>query len=309
MAETWTALRLSPSNERLPPLYIKHSFTKNSYSLQLTDLTYLWIETLDRRQIVRRALDEDTSIDPSEGADQMQMLLQKLQDTLRSEGSHRINLLQGTRKGELKLTTITNLPKPLKPLQWDFILTQAQQTEVTKTLVLPLIRDQAGCQEAIESLISHLKEKDHVISKLLNALETSGTDLSNVFPGAAAGKVNRKTAGVEHVAKAVKGIAPFDENEWRSVNGGSATAHFASGDITADSDALTAASAGESRGTWWGTLKTELVNESGPGPVAAQPLPSIEKPVQQPAMSPGSITGDDDDFQVRISQTNHSLAS
>jgi len=71
----WKPLHLSASaGAHLPALLISEAFTAASYTVHLTDLTYIWSECLDRRDIIRRSRAEDTSIDPSDN-EQLQILL------------------------------------------------------------------------------------------------------------------------------------------------------------------------------------------------------------------------------------------
>ncbi|EHL02162.1 hypothetical protein M7I_1756 [Glarea lozoyensis 74030] len=66
------------------------------------------------------------------------------------------------------------------------------------------------------SLIEVLKEKDHVIQKLLDKLEGQGTELGELFPQAA-GKAGRKIDR-RKAEERVRGLALFDIDAWRSEN-------------------------------------------------------------------------------------------
>ena len=58
-----------------------------------------------------------------------------------------------------------------------------------------------------------LKDKDHVIQKLLDKLEEQGTELGQIFPQVA-GKVGRKVDRKKAEDK-VRGIARFDVDTWK----------------------------------------------------------------------------------------------
>jgi hypothetical protein len=78
--EQWRHLR--QNDERLPPLLVKASFSKNGYTICLTDLSRMWVEKLDKNAIVTRARRRNCSIDPSDDTEQYGILLEKIQNVL-----------------------------------------------------------------------------------------------------------------------------------------------------------------------------------------------------------------------------------
>ncbi|KAL8907785.1 MAG: hypothetical protein Q9207_001188 [Kuettlingeria erythrocarpa] len=60
-----------------------------------------------------------------------------------------------------------------------------------------------------------LQDKDHVISKFTDKLQSEGLELEQVFPSAILSKSSRKAVSEEDIGKTVKGLAPFDEKLWR----------------------------------------------------------------------------------------------
>lgn len=69
-----------PTFPDLPALLISPGFhvESSSYSLAITDLANIWTESLDRKGILRRSLNEDTSIDISDGGqEQWRVFLSK----------------------------------------------------------------------------------------------------------------------------------------------------------------------------------------------------------------------------------------
>ncbi|PBP22476.1 hypothetical protein BUE80_DR006712 [Diplocarpon rosae] len=147
----WKPLHISKSaGLHLPVLLISTSFTPTSFTVHLTDLTYLWSEKLDRSAIVARS---------------------------RAIG------------------------------------TTAQQVDMTGRFTMPLLQTHLACMQETAALTQELKDKDHVILKLLDKCEEQGTDLGQIWPQAA-GKVGRKVDRKKAEEK-VKGMATFDLEPWR----------------------------------------------------------------------------------------------
>lgn len=216
MDATWIPLQPKNTQANTPPLLVKSVFTRSSYSIYLTDLSRIWHEDLDRRQVIRRALNENTSIDPSEDANQLWILLEKIQSAVRGvEGT--ACFLEGRQshgKG-LLLRVTAPLPPPLGALQWPIHLALCSQDTLRQELVLPLFGLIYHQKQRSEDLLARLGEKDHVISKLMDKLEASGMDISSVFPSAAAIKASRKLSQREQAATQVKGLAKFDSQHWQ----------------------------------------------------------------------------------------------
>ncbi|KAL2013050.1 hypothetical protein VTN00DRAFT_575 [Thermoascus crustaceus] len=268
MPPAWRKLPLPPQ-EGLPPLLFKYITTPNSYDIYLTDLTYIWSERLNRRAILDRASDENTSIDPSEDSEQFKVLLEKIEDALRGSPGSSITLNNGSKANSLELTTTTKLPSPLPPLQWTLYLLREPQTSLTSELLLPLLREEADRETRQRSLLDHLKEKDWVLRKLFDKIESLGIDPSTVFPSAAAGLRSAKRGSItlSQAAKYIKGLAPFDEEEWRNeVGGGNAESGLAPNLVGELSDAtLGLRRFGPAPDKWW-----ESLDIRGPAPEAGK---------------------------------------
>ncbi|KAI9704952.1 MAG: hypothetical protein M1836_006732 [Candelina mexicana] len=213
MDQSWSILPL-PRSEALPLLLVKFQSEASSYTIHLTDLIYVWSETLDRRQIIRRALNDETSIDPSEGADQLKILLQKIGEALRGEQQTSLQLGEGGKEKALLLSAVAQLPAPLRPLTWSIHLEPTSQEKMTSELIFPSLAAQLMQRCQISSLLGQIKEKDHVIGRVLDKLESSGVELSSVFPGTVGLKYGKKGSGREKAAKYVKGLGAFDEERW-----------------------------------------------------------------------------------------------
>jgi hypothetical protein len=218
MSAPWRLLNQTSSDTELPPLLISTTFTSNSYAVNVTDLTYLWSESLDRRSIIKRSLDEDTSIDPSEDAEQLRVFLDKIQSALSGAENTTLSLqAKSSPKSKdlpgLDLYITTQLPKGLQPFQWPIHLTPLPQSELSSQLTIPILRAQNARMRELDRLVVMLKEKDHVIQKLVDKLETTGAELGHVFPGAA-GKGGRKIPR-KLVEERVKGLGVFEVEGWK----------------------------------------------------------------------------------------------
>ncbi|RAL07518.1 uncharacterized protein BO97DRAFT_378376 [Aspergillus homomorphus CBS 101889] len=209
----WQRLRVS-SSSLVPPLLYQFSYTVEGYELFITDLTYIWSEHLDRKSILRRADDDDTTIDPSEDQEQLTVLLQKIGEALQHDSGHNTVLSRGLESASLHLTTTTKLPAPLKPLRWNLYLSRNPHSLSTNQLLLPLIKAEAVWQSREQVLIDQLKKKDWVLGKLFDKLEAMGIDIGTVFPGVSGHRPGQKDTMLSHTAKYIKGVEPFDKDSW-----------------------------------------------------------------------------------------------
>ncbi|KAK0356564.1 hypothetical protein LTR02_012378 [Friedmanniomyces endolithicus] len=222
MSTNWKTLRLDDNNNNngIPQLLIKAKLDSSGYTIHLTDLSQIWGETLTKRGIRKRADLDDCSIDPGEGDDQYQILLDKIQQALDQHDGTSLSL--GTIKGvEGGLTVILSapLPSPLPALKWQIQLSPLPSTALESLLIRPLLKHAQSGQTRIQSLLRELVEKDRVISKITDRLETSGNDLTTVFPGVSNIKISRKKSQREQLARHVRGLGDFDVNAWRAQHG------------------------------------------------------------------------------------------
>ena len=194
------------------PLLLKGEFGASNYSIWLTDLTNLWMERMERRPIIKRAFEiEDLSIDPSEGSSQMDLLLSSIQKSLACEAGTRIDISSNDEGKTLVLSLSVPLPSSLPDLQWKSTLSKCPPSSLTRELVLPLLAAGNSFQARNDSLLTQVKEKDVIISKLIGQMQVDGSDLSKVFPGSASFKATNKSNARQALARSVKGIAEFDE--------------------------------------------------------------------------------------------------
>ncbi|KAK8047074.1 hypothetical protein PG996_015138 [Apiospora saccharicola] len=286
----------------IPALIVSPNFGTSTYKLHVSDLANVWTESLDRKAIFARSIQEDTSIDLTEGPDQMTILLSYLQaafDTS-SPQHHQTKLtLEAAPKGGLVLLITCTLPGGLKPLRWPVNLARQPPASLASELVLPLIQSQHARALEIENLINTLQQKDAIITKLVDKLEAMGMGLEDVF-NALSGK--RKVSRVAADAK-VNGLAPFDGPEWRQAmfQRISAPVDAASlvQDVLGGPNAVglkeSVIRASDDLNNWW--------EHMGPGPVStlvqepADPVNDEEK--EETQQKAGTPTDDDDDFQVQ----------
>ncbi|KAL2426712.1 hypothetical protein ABEF95_012003 [Exophiala dermatitidis] len=215
-SEGWQELQL-PSKRQCPKLFYSLSTENESITLLLTDLIGIWECILDRYDILAEASRQHTSIDPSASSDQFEVLLSKITKSLKD--GNNVLLRADGRDGNnqvLRLRTSIQLPKPLRPLEWTFKLTPQPASELAERILRPNLHEVAVSQEKIASLLHIIKEKDHVISRLLDRIGSSAIDLSLIFPGIT-GVASRRAGGHISVAEAKKhvpGMAAFDEKSW-----------------------------------------------------------------------------------------------
>lgn len=295
MESPWQRLSL-PKQDELPLLLYKLNTTPKSYEIYITDLTQLWSEQLSYRQVLKRAEEDDTTIDPSEDPGQFAVLLQKIDEALRNSPGSSMALTPGRgpkpESDSLHLQLCIKLPGPLKPLKWNVHLSKRPYTESTNHLLLSLLREERDSEMRQRTLLEHLRQKDWVLAKLLGKIEAMGIDLSTIFPGMSGLRGTRKETSLAQAAKYIKGVAPFNEQEWldQSHPGGSLV------------KAVSAASESRVNGLqpppdkWWESLDTRSV-ELTPGP-EEEPAPK-PKPTNEMDIDTASEDDDDGEFEVR----------
>ena len=213
MSSTWSLLK-----DQAAPLLIHYEFGPQNYSVWLTDLMDIWGETLNRKEIVKRALTTDTSIDPSEDKSQMQSFLSNIQKALEQQPDTLLSAIipESSSRESLDLRLKVPLPGSLPPLEWCMYLSKSPPTSILNDIWFPVLADRMTAALEKTSLIQHLKEKDQIITKLLDQMQADGSDLGKVFPGNAASKSNSRGNLRKAVGKSIKGMATFDEDLWQA---------------------------------------------------------------------------------------------
>jgi hypothetical protein len=307
MAISWHRLDLGTSAEaHLPPLLILAAFEARSYTIHLTDLTHIWVESLDHAAILERAEEENTSIDPSDSS-QLKILLSKLGLAMSSSPRTVLNLhidsSSALARPALTLNLKIELPGGLAPLEWPMHLAAAPQSVLTKHLTIPLLRAQQARIREMESLTDALKDKDHVIQKLMDKLEAQGTDLGQVFPQATA-KGGRKV-GRGRAEEKVRGLGPFDTELWRKELGGEGsqgTAQLVQNAFIEDTTLDLWTESGVCEENWWEKIKgsTIQISKDKAGSTRNKALPKLA------VLNSTESTEEDDDFQVQSTPPHRS---
>ncbi|KAL7620746.1 hypothetical protein AAE478_009744 [Parahypoxylon ruwenzoriense] len=309
MADTGPKWRPLPEFSGLPALMISPRFASSSYTIHVTDLANVWVESLDRKGILLRSLQENTSIDLSDGdPDQWIVFLSKLDAALDSTSpdhhstSLSLSALQPDKTTEsgLVLHVTCVLPRPLKPLRWPIYLAKCPPVSLASELVLPLIQAHYTRTLEMEDLVARLKEKDAVISKLVDKLSAMNTGLEHVFNSLS----GKRRPSKEVAEEKVKGLAVFHESDWKSgVNTDRDLPRDVSSLISKVFENSGLRSAADQRidassqlNDWWTRLGPNLNTAIKP----RQETP--RKPKQASPQNTGTVGGgDDDDFQVLTS--------
>lgn len=214
MRPRWKPLQIAHNDVPIPPLLVKTEFGLSSYKVWLTDLTHIWIESMDRKQIIQRAFSVDTSIDPSEDTSQLRLFLQSVEDAIVQRAGTSVEVVQSDNKKHLILQTSTPLPGSLNPLEWKIMLMLAPQSILTTEFVIPLLSQQSIAKAEKASLLQQLKYKDNVISKMIEKMQSDGVDLTKIFLGAPHPRPGANARQV--VGKSVNGFGEFDLEQWQN---------------------------------------------------------------------------------------------
>lgn len=319
MISKWGLLALPSTFNDIPPLLVNFHFGPTGYTILLTDLTHIWSETLNRRDVIRRAFQENTSIDPSEDSHQFQILLDRVRGAL---FGHNGTILELRHLGDRKLALVVSspLPAPLRQLQWPLFLSPADPTLLTTEFVVPLLERYAQQARRVESLLTHLKEKDHVITKLVDKLESSSVEVSTVFLNAASLKSGKKASSWDLAGKVVKGLGPFNEQEWRH---GLESSQQLEMDVEKllrtvftkpPSESALIKEAGkkaEATQEWWKDLHYRFVPATNNTSIVAAEEEATRrpaKPTQKSDIDSDATEDSDEEFQVSTSFSLHSTA-
>ncbi|KAL4955857.1 XRCC4-like factor-domain-containing protein [Aspergillus filifer] len=265
MPDNWQRLHLANDGD-IPPLLFKFSPTSIGYGFLMTDLNYIWSEHLDRRSLLKRALTDDTTIDPSEDPGQLKVLLQKIGEGLQNEPGSKTSLKPDASADvhALELTVTCELPAPLQPLIWRISLSKEPQSSTTDQLLLPFIKAEADCEARQRSLIEELNKKDWVLAKLFDKIETLGVDLSSIFPGVSGLRGGRNGPTLAQAAKYIKGLAPFNEQSWRDEASDSSSGAGLSASIFSQMSDSIALMKAPPDGWWKSISETDAKKSSAP---------------------------------------------
>ncbi|RMJ24694.1 hypothetical protein PHISP_04421, partial [Aspergillus sp. HF37] len=296
MGLKWERLRLAYNG---PPLLFSFTSTADGYQLHITDLTHIWTEQCSRKAVLKRAEEQNTTIDPSEDPEQFTVLLQKIGDALRGSPGSSIALNSGRVAGSLELAIATKLPAPLKPLQWALHLSKETPSSSTRLLLLPMLRETAGFEARERALLDQVKHKDWVLAKLFDKIEVMGIDLGTVFPGISGLRAGRAGTTLDQAAKHIKGVAPFDEQRWAGEVGLTAPGSGLAANLVAEaSGSGDAEGLSPARDTWWDGLPGLGTMPASPeGDEAEADLRQAPRGGMDVGADAGQETEDDDEFE------------
>lgn len=220
MASTlaWRPLPL-PRSPGVPVLLASLDVGTADYTIHVTDMANMWTESLDRKAICMRGWSENTTIDPSDTAENMTKFLTSLKSALDSsqrdhdQTSLSVSPASTADSGGdgLALNITCQLPG-LGPLKWPMHLKKSPSSAIATDFVLPLVQAHHVKTQEVESLVQFLSYKDSVITKLLDKLEATGTSLEHVFTSLSGRKKVTRAVAEEKV----RGLAPFNKSKWKA---------------------------------------------------------------------------------------------
>ncbi|CAG8313621.1 unnamed protein product [Penicillium salamii] len=313
MTSKWQRLHLS--DQSVPPLLFQYTWTKQGYEIYITDLAYIWSERLSQKQIIKRAEEDATTIDPGEDSEQLNVLLEKIGEALQ-KGKDSAALGSGAQTNSLEVKTTTKLPAPLKPLRWNLKLVRESPSYLTSKMLLPLINEEANWELRQRSLLQQIKQKDLVLSKLLDKIETTGVDLGTVFPSAAGSRSSRKATTRSEAARFVKGIEPFDEQTWlakTALSDGTGLANNLLQELTGSGEPGDISKFSQPQAQWWHQLTGLSGTTARDTSQDSEHPPRIDRNYDEPVSSShvdiegeSTASSDDDEFQSEPAKSKRS---
>lgn len=296
----WQELQV-PSRRQCPKLFYSLNIEDESLTLLMTDLISVWEKSLDKYDIIGESARQRTSIDPSVSSDQFEVLLTKIAKSLK-DGENVLSKPGDQDSQALLLKTKIDLPKPLKPLEWTFKLVPRDASEMAERILRPSLHEVAVSQEKIKSLLRTIKDKDHIISRLLERIGSSSIDLSLVFPGITGLARRGAQVTVSDAKKHVPGMASFDEKSWikqfANDDGYEGADRTGLGILVRGCEKCFAHSKVEHK-DWVKDLSSPTRKEVAGSKKTEQPKATMKKHVRSESTSNDESTDSDDDFEVR----------
>lgn len=280
---SWKSLH--HGREGYPELLVKFTTYDTGYAVSLTDLTNVWEEKLSGAQIARRAEQDGCTITPGDDADQLGILLSKIEAAFCCDEGTSVNLECKHASDNLTVIVSAPLPKPLKPFSWHICLKRASSRELTSVIVSPLMQLAHQQRKEIQVLSEQLHHKDHVISKLLDRMESANIHLDSVFllPNLRPTKMSHR----EQFAKHVPGLTTFQSGSGRA----NINEYPSSADLLSILERVPGGGVGDNftmwKDEWW-----RDINNFSQAHIALKTGPTMDLD--------GEDTEDDDDFQACI---------
>lgn len=206
------------TGDNVPVIFLKAYADKDKIVIQLTDLNRIWGINLSRRDLIESARDQGTSIDPGEDDEQFEQFAKKVGSAFEGDKKTTCDVQPDPSADALRLTVSAPLPAPLPTFRWSVGLKGLDCDSAVafeSNLLTPLLVYTHSLRSQIDQLIEEIGHKDRVISKITDKLETSGNDLTQVFPGVSNIRIHRKSSQRSQLASHINGLAEFDQHEWR----------------------------------------------------------------------------------------------
>jgi hypothetical protein len=190
-------------------LYIRSTFGSDSYSIWATNLSRLWHEELDRDDIVWQANKYRIQIDIGV-ADNFSILLKHLASSVKA-GNFEV---PDKKSNRLELKALIELPEPLPEASWTFKLELQDADDFRKQVTIPLFEQIQTHQRNEADLIQRIEDKDHIVDKLLDALDKYKVDLSGIFPALVTQGPARKVSTRAEAETRIPALRRFDPQLW-----------------------------------------------------------------------------------------------
>lgn len=204
------------SHRKCPKIFYKFAVVDDGYELQLTDITALWVVKSNSAEILEYARVSKASIDPAESQSQLKVLCDKLRESI-AGGANTLKKDESTNSETVLLCTSLELPRPLPPLKWNFLLEPKGALDLAENILKPCLHEASASLKKIESLCKIVEAKDRAIERLLEKIESSSIDLSLVFPGITGVKARKGQVTIKEAQKHVPGLAKFQPREWSRI--------------------------------------------------------------------------------------------
>lgn len=190
-------------------LYIKATFGSDRYSIWATDLSRLWHEELERDDIIWQANRNRIQIDV-EDANNFGILLKHLASSVEGD----VDIAE-KKSNWIELKAAIKLPEPLPEATWTFRLELQEDEDFRKHVTIPLFDQIRTQQHNEEDLIQRIKDKDHIVDKLMTALDKYKVDLAGIFPALATHGPTRRTLTRAEAETRIPALRPFDQQIWQ----------------------------------------------------------------------------------------------
>ena len=215
MPSSWRRLLAESSPPHAPPLLFRYQTDPKSYTVWLSDMIHCWTEKLDRRQIIRRAFDLDTSIDPSEDAGQFKALLNRIQDAL-DGGPRTTRTVRHVEDERIAVDLEIHLPGTLAPLKWSLSADIAPPREFAAQLLIPLLNQRLEDDATVSHLRQEVAHKDAIISKFMNLVQNDGISIGRIFPSTQHVRSGSNNMSRDTLGRSIRGMSEFDFTKWRN---------------------------------------------------------------------------------------------